>query len=95
MSLHDLARSGHTGIYHLEVLGLRRGDPAWKVRHLVDHMAITEEALLRSIIKPLKRGGVYPESFHWAYQAWQALNHGAGGDICQSNVLQCMRDNHP
>lgn len=90
--IHDAETSKTTGLYHIEVIGRRDGDPAWRIIHLVPHMAITREALLESILEPLHSGAVYPEVFDDAYTAWQARNDGAGGSVCSSTVLECMAE---
>ena len=91
VEIHNLDDAKKTGVFHVEVLGLRHGDPAWKVQHLVPHLAITEAALQRSIVKPLKQGSVYPETFDSAYSRWRKTRD-AGGDapVCDSTVTACM-----
>src|SRR5262245_23616993 len=71
VEIHNLNEAAATGIFHVEVLGVRQGDPNWKVQHLVPHLAITAAALQRSVVKPLKKGSVYPETFDNAYSQWQ------------------------
>ncbi len=88
--IHNLSQGRESGVYHLEVIARRKGDPVWKIQHLAKHMAIREAALLRSIRQPLNKGAVYPESFLSAYQQWQQQNHGAGGAICETTVVQCL-----
>ena len=88
--IHNISQSAKSGVYHIEDLSLGKGEPVWKVHHLVNHMAITQEALLRSIIAPLKKGAVYPEAFDSAYKDWQSKNAGAGGVICKTQVSQCL-----
>jgi len=88
--VHDPGPAKAGGVYHIEVIGRKTGDPAWQVVHLVPHMAITEQALRASVVEPLQSGAVYPESFDDAYAAWQAQNGGAGGSVCTSTVLECM-----
>lgn len=80
-----------SGIYHIEVIARAKGDPVWKIKHLANHLAITEAALSRSILAPLKKGAVYPESFNNGYSQWKSLNSGAGGEICQTDVVQCLK----
>jgi hypothetical protein len=53
-------------------------------------MAITREALRRSVVAPLQSGAVYPESFDDAFAAWRAQNHGAGGGVCTTSVEECI-----
>lgn len=89
--IHDLVTAKTTGIYHIEVIGRKHGDPAWQITRLVPHMAITEKALQESINEPLDTGAVYPESFDDAYASWQAQNDGAGGSVCAQSVTQCMQ----
>ena len=88
--IHDLEESIKSGVYHLEVIARKKGDPVWSVERLVDHMAITEEALCNSVTNPLNRGAVYPEAFEFAYKAWVTRNAEQGGEICQTSVLNCM-----
>lgn len=90
--IHDAETSKTTGLYHIEVIGRRNGDPAWQIIHLVPHMAITREALLESILEPLRSGAVYPEIFDDAFAHWRAQNDGAGGSVCTSTVLECMAE---
>jgi hypothetical protein len=88
--VHDHFESGGTNVYHIEVIARAAGAPAWQIGRLAPHMAITEPALKRSIVKPLTRGGVYPEAFHDARAAWQAANGGAGGAVCATSVRECL-----
>ncbi len=89
--IHNLTQAKQTGIYHIEVIGRGKHDPVWKIKHLANHIAISEAALNRSIVAPLKKGAVYPESFESAYSQWQKLNNGAGGEVCQTDVVQCLK----
>lgn len=88
--IHNLDEAKATGVYHIEVIGRRNGDAAWQILHLARHMAITEEALNGSVIEPLQRGAVYPESFNDAFGAWGKENDGKGGEICVTSVMECM-----
>jgi len=89
--IHHRAASTSDGIYHIEVLERAKGAPVWQLKHLASHMAITTSALRASIVKPLKRGAVYPETFDFAYAAWK-LQHAQGKTIiCESNVVACLK----
>jgi len=88
--IHNLDEAKVTGIYHIEVIGRKDGDAEWQILHLVRHMAITSEALNRSVIEPLKKGAVYPESFNYAFDVWRKENDGKGGEICDASVVECM-----
>lgn len=89
--IHEPDRGRKTGIYHIEVIGRKKSDPAWKIIRLVNHMAITEQALKKSIVTPLDKGAVYPEAFQDALRQWQSLNNGKGGAVCRTSVTQCMK----
>jgi len=92
VEIHNLGGAKQTGLFHVEVLGRRRGDPAWKVEHLVPHLAITTAALRRSIVEPLAGLSVYPETFEDAYRLWQKAGGAAGKrPICESTVDDCLR----
>lgn len=88
--IHEPGSSKANGVYHIEVIGRKTGDPEWRIVRLVPHMAITEQALQASVVEPLQGGAVYPESFDDAYAAWQAQNDGAGGSVCTMTVIECM-----
>ena len=86
--IHDVADTPATGVYHIEVLGKAAAMPPWQVIHLAAHMAITKEALLRSVGKPLERGAVYPETFDNALTQWRAS--GSAGVVCTTSVTKCL-----
>ena len=88
--IHNLKEAKISDIFHIEVIGRGNGDAVWQVQHLVSHMAITGEALRKSIIKPLNRGGVYPGTYENAYSDWLKENNGTGGSICKTSVMECM-----
>ena len=89
--IHNLSEAQTTGIYHIEVIGRNKKAPVWQIEHLAKHIAINKPALLKSIIKPLKKGDVYPESFDNAFSAWQKENDGKGGAVCTSSVIECIK----
>lgn len=88
--IHNLSEARSRGVFHIEVIGRNNGDAMWQIKHLVPHMAITREALKNSVVKPLKKGGVYPETYDYAYSEWLKENDGTGGSICRTSVLECM-----
>ncbi len=89
--IHNLTDAQTTGIYHIEVIGRDKKSPVWKIKHLAAHIAINKPALLKSIIKPLKKGDVYPESFDDAFSAWTKENDGKSGTVCTTSVIECMK----
>ncbi|RRS29937.1 MAG: hypothetical protein P794_09885 [Epsilonproteobacteria bacterium (ex Lamellibrachia satsuma)] len=59
---------------------------------MIKHMAITQSALASSVLKPLDKGAVYPETFEDAYNYWQEENSGKGGFVCTSRLSDCMQE---
>jgi hypothetical protein len=91
IEIHHLDDAARSGIFHVEVLARVRGEPASKVQHVAPHLAITTAALQRSVLGPLTRGSVYPETFDGAYAAWKkARDAGGPAPICESSVLECL-----
>ncbi len=88
--IHNLDEAKNSGIFHIEVIGRNIGDATWQIKHLVSHMAITKEALKKSVIAPLNKGGVYPETYESAYANWLKENNGNGGTVCATSVWECM-----
>ena len=92
VEIHNLDEAKRSGLFHVEVLGRRQGDPTWKIQHIAPHLAVTAAALDRSVVKPLKRGAVYPETFDSAYAAWRkAKSEGGNAPVCESTVVECIR----
>ena len=89
--IHNLEEGIKTGIYHVEVIGRVKDDPVWKITRLVNHMAVTEKALKDSVVKPLEKGAVYPEAFDDAYTQWLSQNSDKGGAICNTSIIDCMK----
>jgi len=89
--IHNLNQAKVTEIYHIEIIARGVKEPAWKIDHVVTHMAITKSALAASVLKPLNKGAVYPESFEAAFNDWKTQNSGNGGDICKTNICDCMK----
>ena len=88
--IHDLAEAARSGIYHIEVLARRKKDPRWKIERIRPHLAITAQALDRSIVAPLASGAVYPESFDDAFHRWQEERIRGSGIVCETSVLECL-----
>jgi hypothetical protein len=87
VELHDIDPADPS-VIHVEILSRKKGDDPWELRHVRAHLAITLEALQRSVLRPLRdRHGVYPESFDFGYKAWrESANH----DICRTTLSECV-----
>src|SRR5690349_10762692 len=64
--IHNLDSAESEGVYHVEVIERAFGSEAWNISHIANHLAITPQAMRASIVRPLKKGRVYPESFDYA-----------------------------
>jgi len=95
IEIHDRAAVPPGGVYHLEVLERRVGDPPWKLRHLAPHLAVTTAALRASILKPLRKGSVYPESFDAAYARWRELEARGAAPVCDTRIDRCLEQPQP
>ena len=89
--IRNLSTAEGAGVFHIEILGRRYGAEPWDLRRVRSHMAISKEALERSVIAPLSKGAVYPEQFNEALQKWKKLNDGRGGDLCQTSIGECLK----
>jgi hypothetical protein len=90
--IHNLDEAKGTGIFHIEVIGREKGRPSWDIRRICNHMAVTQGALARSVLRPLKSGAVYPESFDDAYARWKKDAEAGNRVICDRSVLECLRN---
>ena len=90
--IHNLKEAKDTGVFHIEVIARKVDDPAWKIEHVVKHMAITKIALSASVLKPLHKGAVYPETFDNAFEEWRNQNSGRGGYVCTTSIIDCMKN---
>lgn len=88
--IHNLKEARISGIFHIEIIGRDKGRPGWSVVHVCNHMALTLEALKRSVIRPLKSGAVYPESFDSAYARWKNEADQGRPEICTTTVMDCL-----
>lgn len=90
--IHNMKEAKETGIFHIEVIAREVDVPAWKIKHIVKHMAITKAALSISVLKPLDKGAVYPETFNAAFEEWRKQNSGKGGFVCTSSLAECLNN---
>jgi hypothetical protein len=87
VELHEIDPADPS-VIHGEILSRKKGDDPSDVHHVRAHLAITLEALQRSVVRPLRdKRGVYPESFDYGYKAWrESANH----DVCRTTVSECV-----
>jgi hypothetical protein len=92
VEVHSVEIIGAITIYHVSVLSRRKGEPIWSLKHVVPHMAITEMALRRSVVK-LARSQLtaYPEAYDGAYSQWRALRDKGNAPICDTSLIECAK----
>ncbi len=88
--IHNLAEAKDTGIFHIEVIGREKDRPAWDVRRIRAHMAVTTQALRRSVTRPLTTGAVYPEAFDDALARWKKECESGRRVVCETSVPECL-----
>ncbi len=91
VEVHQIEQWNGTQLFHVELLGHKTGDPSWQVIHLVRHMAITEQALRRSVLRKSRERSVYPETFDGAYAVWKSRFANGQAAICETSVEDCMK----
>jgi hypothetical protein len=80
-----------TGIAHVWVLARRKGAPSWEIEHVSCHIAITTEALQRSVIQPYKTRGAYPDSYFEALGRWHNEEKKGTAIICTTSIADCLK----
>lgn len=86
--IHNLDDARQSQLFHIEILGLKKGQEPWQVMRLQNHMAITADALIKNLIAPKPKGKVYPEAFDNAYDKWLISSP---QNICQTSILDCLQ----
>jgi hypothetical protein len=90
LEIHHIEGAGDKAVYHVSVLSRLKGRPVWDLRHVVPHMAITDAALRRSVIRLAPRPRTsYPETYEAGYREWRALQAKGGAPICETSILEC------
>ncbi|MCK7510905.1 MAG: DUF5086 domain-containing protein [Desulfobacterales bacterium] len=89
--IHNLDEARGSEIFHIEVIGREKGEAILGRQRIRPHMAVTLEALKRSVIKPLQTGAVYPEPFDDAHAAWEKDFDAGKKDVCDTSILECVK----
>lgn len=85
--IHNLDSAKEGSIFHIEVLGRKKGDEPWQVQRLKSHMAITHEAFIKGLVQPTK-GKIHPDPYIGEYRAWLKS---AEKVVCNTSILQCIK----
>ena len=95
IEIHNLATAAADGVYHLEVMERLRAAPPAQFKPLARHMAVTEEALRASLVEPLGKGSVYPESYEEAFGGWKAAQALNRAFVCKVSINACLAESPP
>ncbi|MGB8356498.1 MAG: DUF5086 family protein [Chthoniobacteraceae bacterium] len=90
VEIHQTDDTQTTGIFHVSVY-LRGKNPRSDALWVCHHLAITREALERSLIRPLKRLGLYPESFEAGYHDWQQDQKKGTAFVCTTTIADFVK----
>jgi len=85
----DEARSG--GLAHVSVLARKKDAPVWQVEWIRAHIAITAEALARSVVRPLKIRGSYPEKYLDARRHWDEDRVKGVALVCTTSIQDYLK----
>ena len=91
VEIHNRAEAPSTGVAHVSILTRKKGAPASEVEWLVPYIAITTEALQRSVLRPFKTRSVYPERYLEAYKRWQADEQSGTAAICSNSLQDALK----
>ncbi|MCC6820212.1 MAG: DUF5086 family protein [Verrucomicrobia subdivision 3 bacterium] len=91
VEIHNSKEAQTNGVAHVSVITRKKGSPVWKIEWVCPHIAITTEALQRSVIRPFKTRAVYPEAFFKAYENWKADKEKGNAVICSTSVQDFLK----
>jgi hypothetical protein len=78
-------------VYHIEVVCKGSKNPSWQIEKLAPHMAITPEALEKSVRKPKNKGDVYPEQYEEHKKKWDENKlNGIQPVVCKETIKECL-----
>jgi len=89
MNIEDARK---TGIAHVWVLARKKGAPKWEVEHVCYHIAITTDALRRSVTQPYKSAGAYyPDVYRENLEMWKRSEKEGKASICTTSISDYLR----
>ena len=92
VEIHNSKEAKISGIAHVSVLSRKKGDPVWELVWVSDHIAITTEALKRSVSRPFKTRGAYPERYYEARKKWQDDQNIGKAIICCTSIQELLKE---
>jgi hypothetical protein len=94
IEIHKTDEAKTSGIAHISVYSRKKGAPGWESKWVCAHIAITTEALLRSVSRPSKLLGLYPESYYEALKRWEDDQKKGQAQICTTSIQDWLKE-HP
>ena len=94
VEIYNSPEARTNGIAHVSVVRQKQDDPVWKLEWVCPHIAITTDALKRSVIRPLKAKGAYPEHFYEALNRWKEDKR-KGTAVIYSTSVQDFLNHQP
>ncbi len=91
IEIHNGKEAQSDGIAHVSVHARKKGDPIWELQWICPHIAITTEALKRSVLRPLKTRGAYPERYDAAYAKWKDDAKTGQAATCTTSVQEYLK----
>ncbi len=77
-------------LLHIEVVCRKNGAKIWDIEKILPHLAITQTALEKSLVKPKKKGDVYPEQYEEQFTKWKEERSRGPAYICDESIGKCL-----
>jgi hypothetical protein len=90
VEIHQTDDSQSTGIFHVSVHMMKKNSREDYLGRW-NHLAITRDALERSVIRPIKHRWFYPEGFEEGYHTWQEERKKGTEFVCTTTVADFVR----
>jgi hypothetical protein len=94
VEIHHREEARNSGNAHISIIARKRGAPVWEIQRVCDHLAITKDALTRSVTRSLKIRGAYPERFFEAYARWREDEKKGTALICSISIGDFLKQSH-
>ncbi len=91
VEIYNCNEAKTNGIAHVSVITRIKGSPTWKIEWVAPHVAITTDALKRSVLGPFKTRGAYPEHFYEAYDRWKEEEKKGKAIICTTSLQDVLK----
>ena len=91
VEIHNLKEAPASGIAHISIHARKKGAPVWEFVWLRPHLAISADALKRSVLRPLKIRGAYPERYQDAFHRWEEEKKKGTATICETSIAEALK----